>query len=54
MKRDSGAAAVRQAQAAYDYAQNFITVSRIVEKPRTISANGGKRPLSSRDRRGRR
>ncbi len=38
------AAAVKQAQAAYDYAQNFYNRQQGLWKSRTISANDSKMP----------
>ncbi len=43
------AAAVRQAQAAYDYAQNFYNRQQGLWKSRTISANDLENARSSRD-----
>ena len=48
----AAAAAVKQAKAAYDYAQNFYNRQQGLWKSRTISANDLENARSSRDRAG--
>ena len=49
-KISRAAAAVKQAKAAYDYAQNFYNRQQGLWKSRTISANDTENARSSRDR----